>query len=119
MQIRISQLREGPEELFDQLPIVGTMLRLVQGPDRPDYWLVQLVRPLFWFDRGVERAIPHLLLASRFTGVPLTPGVSGVTAGISLVTDAPSAEPAGVDFDRCVHVGIGDCDVLACPTELD
>lgn len=119
MQIRIAALREGPEELFDQLPIVGTMLHLLPGPDRPDYWLVQLRRPLSWFDRGIERSISHLLLASRFAGVPLSPGVSGVTAGIALVTDARLVHEPSVDLEKSVHVGVGDCDVVACRAELD
>lgn len=44
--VSIESMEVGPEELAAQLPAVARLLRTLPGPDRPDYYLLGLQRPL-------------------------------------------------------------------------
>lgn len=44
--VSIDRVVTGPEDLAVQLPVVARVLRTVPGPDRPDYSLAALRRPL-------------------------------------------------------------------------
>jgi hypothetical protein len=63
-RFRVTDIDAAPGDLYDQMPCEGVMLRRIAGPDRPDYWIARLDRPLRWMDEGAERVIDHLVPAA-------------------------------------------------------
>ena len=45
-QVAVTRFDTAPRELEWQLPLEGELYRLMPGPDRPDYSLLVLERPL-------------------------------------------------------------------------
>jgi len=107
MQLTITSIDMGPEELAAQTPIVVELLREIPGDDRPDYWLGEARRPIRSVKDGAERSITHLILAARCEGAVIRPGVQQLPIGIAFVTDASLLEDERLDFAKCDYVAIG------------
>lgn len=107
MQLTITTVDYAPEELYDQTPLVVQVLRELPGPDRPDYWLGELEKPLRWLDDNVERQITHLVLAARWEGTRIEPGAENLPVGIAYVTDDTLLDDSVVAFEKCTYIAIG------------
>jgi hypothetical protein len=73
LRFRVTSVDYEPEDLAAQVPFEGTLLRKIPGPDRPDYWLAELARPLAWHDNGTPRTVTHVVLATRYEGQTIEP----------------------------------------------
>lgn len=107
MQLVITGVDYAPEELEGQVPFQVELIRELPGPDRPDYWLGEVATPLRWVHDGTERQVTHLVLAARYEGARIEPGVSDLVVGIAFVTDPSQLDDAELDFGKCVYVAIG------------
>lgn len=118
-QVSITRFDTAPRELEWQLPLDGELYRLIPGPDRPDYSLLVLERPLHFypapgFDIGrVESEqrvedrkgrpmvrVHALLVCARFVGQQLQPGMHDLAVNIAYVIDNSLARDAVVDFSK-------------------
>lgn len=105
--LTITDVDHAPEELHDQMPLVVELLRELPGDDRPDYWLGRLRTPIRWLHEGRERRITHLVLAARWEGTRIEPGVESLPVGIAYVVDESLVDDSRLDFAKCVYVAIG------------
>src|SRR5262245_59225109 len=114
MRIRVTQLDDGPEELFDQVPFDADLMRQLPGADRPDYWLGALVRPLRWESGGgAASQVTHVILCARLVGEAIAPGMRDTAVNIAFVTDATLLGDRVLDFDKCAYIAIGFADVVS------
>jgi hypothetical protein len=118
-KVSITRFDTAPRELEWQLPLDGELYRLIPGPDRPDYSLLVLERPLHFYpapgfdvrrveaDQRVEDRkgrpmvrVHALLVCSRFVGQQLQPGMRDLAVNIAYVLDNSLARDEVVDFSK-------------------
>jgi hypothetical protein len=107
MRYKITDVDYAPEELYSQVPFEVRLLRQIAGPDRPDYWLAKLGKPLLWKNDGKEISVTHVILAARYIGAAIGPGEQTVTVGIAYVVDATAIDDELLDFKKCHYSAIG------------
>ena len=107
---RITSIDHAPEDLYAQVPFSARLLRQIAGPDRPDYWLAELLSPLSWMDAGTLRSISHLALCARFIGQTITVGLNDLVVGIAYIIDPTVLTDERLDFSKCRYVAIGIAD---------
>lgn len=107
ISFRLTGVDYAPDELHDQLPVDGFLLRRLAGPDRPDYWLAELSAPLHWRDGSVSRTVTHLVVATRYEGESIHEGLERVVVGIAYVTDSSLLKDEMLGFDKAKYVAIG------------
>jgi hypothetical protein len=83
------------------------LLRMIPGPDRPDYWLGVLDRPLRWIDGDRERVVKHVIVCARWQGTQIRALVQDLPVGLAYVTDATQVDDPSVSFDKCRYLAIG------------
>jgi hypothetical protein len=106
MQLTIADVDYAPEDLSSQTPIVAELIKELPGPDRPDYWLAELSRPIHW-SAGQPREITHLILAARWVGTRIAPGARHLPVGIAYVIDPTVLADARLDLKKVKYVAIG------------
>ena len=125
-QVAVTRFDTAPRELEWQLPLEGELYRLIPGPDRPDYSLLVLERPLHFypapgFDLGRVDAeqrvedrkgrpmvrVHALLVCARFVGQQLHPGMRDLPVNIAYVIDNSLARDAVVDFAKIEVAAVG------------
>ena len=108
--IRVKSIDYAPDDLYDQAPFDVDLLREIPGPDRPDYWLGKLRKPLTWLNDGAERQVTHVILTARHMGGSISPTMRNTGVNIAYVTDSSVALDSGLDFAKCTYVAIGVAD---------
>jgi hypothetical protein len=111
MKISIGYIDMGPPELFEAVPIRGTVLKVIPGPDRPDYTLVKLDRPITGSHGGPEFVVRYLVVAARLMGLQFGPGKRDVPANIAYVIDESVLTHETLEFSKCLPVGVGAADI--------
>ena len=125
-QVSITRFDSAPRELEWQLPLEGELYRLIPGPDRPDYSLLVLERPLHFYpapgfdlarveaDQRVEDRkgrpmvrVHALLVCARFVGQQLHPGMRDLAVNIAYVIDNSLARDPLVDFAKIEVAAVG------------
>ena len=107
MQLTIDSVDYAPPDLYDQSPIVAELLREMPGTDRSDYWLAELATPVRWVTENHERKVTHLVLAARWQGTRIVPGVARLPVAIAYVTDQSLLHDRRLQFRKCTYVAIG------------
>lgn len=107
MELTIESVDYAPKELYGQVPLRISLLREIPGPDRPDYWIGTAVTPIQWIENNIEKEITHVVLAARWVGTRIEPGVQDLPVGIAYVTDPSLLDDQQLDFDKCRYVAIG------------
>ncbi|MDC5698237.1 hypothetical protein OO014_13315 [Intrasporangium calvum] len=124
--VHISRFDQAAEELTWQLPVNGELYRLLPGPDRPDYSLVVLPRPLHFYPAegfDLERVaaaqrvpdrkgrpmvrVHALVVCARFVGEQLHPQMSDLPVHIAFVLDDSLARDERLDFAKVEYAGSG------------
>lgn len=103
LRLRIDNLDLAPEELGRQAPFECTLVRVLRGPDRPDYMLFALSKPLDWKGRKAT----HVVLAARLAGTSIQRGIRDLPVGIAIVTDPALQSSGGLRFDQVDYAAIG------------
>ena len=125
-KVAITGLDVAPPELEWQLPLNGELYKLLPGPDRPDYSVMVLERPLHFYPaesfdlgrleddqrtedrRGRPMVRVHaLLLCARFVGQQLHPGMSDLPVNLAYVIDNSLARDDLVDFAKIEYAAVG------------
>ena len=106
MRVTIADLDDAPDDLKAQAPFGVQLTRQLPGPDRPDYWLGRLNRPLRWTHDGRERPITHVILAAKLVGQRIDVERK-LPVGILYVTDQSQVEDQSVDLGKCSYVAVG------------
>ena len=107
MQLTITTVDYAPEDLYEQVPIVVDLLRQLPGDDRSDYWLGAVRTPIRWLADNRPREVTHLVIAARWEGTSISPGVRNLPVGISYVTDQTILNDNNLVFAKCAYVAIG------------
>ena len=107
MRLTIASVDYAPQALDEQAPFSMELLREIPGPDRPDYWLARLEKPLRWIRLDHEVEVNHIVLAARWAGTRIEPGVQHFPVGIAFVTDPSLLEDARFEFSKAEYVAIG------------
>ena len=124
--VRISRFDTAPDELEWQLPLDGELYRLLPGPDRPDYSVVLLERPLHFYpepaldlarvpaDQQVEDRkgrrmvrVDAVLVCARFVGQQLHPGMVDLPVNVAHVLDNALVREDAVDFAKISFAAVG------------
>ena len=106
MRFKISSVDHEPDDLASQIPVRGRLLRQIAGPDRPDYWLAELGRPLSWLTEDGTRIIRHLVLKARWADTAIQPGAK-IPVGICYVIDDAVLSASSFRSAQAVYVAIG------------
>jgi len=65
MELTVTSVDYAPPELDEQVPFKVRLLRLIPGPDRPDYWLGEVVQKLRWIKDNRQIEISHVIVCAR------------------------------------------------------
>ena len=107
MELTIESVDYAPAFLDSQTPIVTDTLHQIPGDDRPDYWLVSLRKPIRCELDRLEHTITHLVLAARWQGTCVEPGIKHLPINIAIVTDETLLADSRLDFEKCAYVALG------------
>jgi len=99
---------DGAEDFDGALPLKGQILRQLPGPDRPDYFLAALDTPFTW--KKEQKKISHIVIAARWVGGVLAPGMSDTPVNIAYVIDDSIHSDPKLDFRKCYYAAIGVAD---------
>jgi hypothetical protein len=107
-RFRVTSVDSAPADLNGQVPFTAKLLRKVAGPDKPDYWLAELEKPLSWVDAGDTRQVTHVVVATRYEGQTITEDFTRLVIGLAYVTDPSALNDAVLSFAKCRYVAIGE-----------
>ena len=107
MRLTITSVDYCPADLSEQVPINVELLRQLPGPDRLDYWLGRLDKPLRWIRNNEQSFVYHLILAARWQGTRIEQGARNIPIGIAYVTDASQLMDSSFAFEKVAYVAIG------------
>ncbi|HET8595746.1 MAG TPA: hypothetical protein VFM07_10905 [Intrasporangium sp.] len=124
--VAITSFDQAPVELTWQTPVNGELYRLVPGPDRPDYSIMVLERPVHFypperFDVArvpAGRRVPDrrgrpmvrvdaLVVCSRFVGQQLHPGMKDLPVNVAYVIDESALTDPSLDFGKIEYAAVG------------
>lgn len=130
-EITVTGVVTGPDELAVQLPLVARVLRTVPGPDRPDYSLAALRRPVrlrstvdvlsaagvdltgvdprtttVGDDGSVVSQVYGLVIAPRTAGVVLAEAVGAVEVATALVLDPSQMADRSLRFEKVLYAAV-------------
>jgi hypothetical protein len=112
-RLRVTSVDSAPDDLYSQVPFTATLLRKVAGPDKPDYWLAELEKPLSWVDAGAARQVTHIVVATRYEGQTITEDFTRLIVGLAYVTDPSALIDADLSFAKCRYVAIGEMEAVS------
>ena len=117
-------------ELQRQLPITAKPLRWIAGPDRPDYLLALLERPIKYHpdeqfdwertqsefvgtdDDGRFVWIYAIIVGSLFAGTQMHAGMKSLAIRLAYVIDHTVGRDDQLVFDKCDYIGQGSASDL-------
>jgi hypothetical protein len=121
MELTVTSVDYAPPELNEQVPFKVKLVRMLPGRDRPDYWLGELTKPLFWIKDNHRIQIEYLVVCARWQGTQIEQCVQHLPIGIAYITDRSQATADALDFAKCQYVAIGlahETSTLPAPTGL-
>jgi hypothetical protein len=107
MRLTITSVDYAPPELEEQLPLKLELLRQLPGDDRPDYWLGFAAKPIRWIDNNIEKTVTHIVVAARWQGTQIAPGVEDLPIGMAYVTDDSLLRDDHFELSKSRYVAIG------------
>lgn len=107
MRFLITSVDYAPDELNEQTPFRGRILRRISGPDRPDYHIAELDQPLKWKKNETEVNITHIVLAARWVDGILGPMMKHTPVNIAYIVDQTVLSDEVLDFEKCFYCAIG------------
>jgi hypothetical protein len=107
MQLTVTSVDCCPLELNDQVPFKVKLLRVVPGPDRPNYWLGEMVKQLRWIDENHKKWVEHVAVCSRWQGTQIVPLAQNLPINIAYIVDPSLLTDRSLEFSKCRYVAIG------------
>ena len=105
MRLAIDNI-DGPRDLADKAPVIVDLVRQIPGPDRPDYWIAALERPLSVAVDGHDREVTHLILSARWVGTAIAPGMKHTPVGVAYAIEGSLLTDEQLSFAKCRYVAI-------------
>ncbi|MFI6431403.1 hypothetical protein [Rhodococcus oryzae] len=121
----LDQADSGPAELAAQLPVRAELVRVLPGPDRPDYCLALLEKRLVFkpgpdfdvsrvgseFLRTDTDGSPAVLVyavvfCARFQGTQVAPDMKDLWVNLAYVIDNSQMRDGAVDFAKLENVAV-------------
>lgn len=112
MNVKVTSVDYAPDDLYEQTPFTARVLRQISGPDRPDYFLAELMHSLTWKRGTTAISVSHLVLCARWVGGVIAPGATNLPVNIAYVIDSSVLDDATLDFSKCHYSAIGTADVV-------
>ncbi|HEX9391162.1 MAG TPA: hypothetical protein VF928_07605 [Usitatibacteraceae bacterium] len=107
MRLTITSVDHAPEKFHAITPIEVRLIRRLPGPDRPDYWLGEVLKPFEYMVDAGTLVARHFILAARWQGTQIEPKVENLPINIAVVTDDSQLTELCVDFAKSNFVAIG------------
>ena len=102
IRVQLIDCDNAPKDMKKQLPIVCSLLRMIPGIDRPDYWLAKCERPL----KDKKTIINYLIIAPRLVGEQIKKGMGSIGINVAYVIDETLLQDSTLNFDKCKPVAI-------------
>lgn len=102
IRIQLIDCDYAPQDMESQLPITCSLLKMIPGKDRPDYWLAKCERPIKFETTDIN----YLILAPRFVGAEMKKGMGSIFLGVAYVTDETLTQDTTLDFNKCKYVAV-------------
>jgi len=93
--------------LNEQVPFKIKLLHMLPGQDRPDYWLGELLKPLFWLKDDRRIQVEYVVVCARWQGTQIEQSVQQLPVGIAYATDHSQVTTDTLDFAKCEYLAIG------------
>jgi hypothetical protein len=110
MRINVTSVDYAPPELEGQTPFQLELLKKIAGSDRPEYWIAVAAQPLRWRREGQDVLVTHVVVAVRWLGAQIAPGMRQLPINIAYVTDISLLEDSFLDVKKSAYVAIGIAD---------
>jgi hypothetical protein len=133
-RIVIDQLDNELAELAGRVPLIGYLMRVIPGSDRPDYCLVVLEDPIPFlppenFDWSITQPefratradgvgflwINAFVICSRIVGEQITPTMRNVQINLAYVVDNTLGRDATLDFGKVYFANIANLNLAPLP----
>lgn len=101
---------EGSRTLEELVPFDINLLRTLPGPDRPDYWLGEVVRPLCFVLNRRRVDFTYAVLAEKAKGGHIEAGARNVPIALAYITDIAQLGAREVNFGQCRYFAIAMTD---------
>lgn len=98
----LDQLDIGPDELAAVLPCRAELLRVLPGPDRPDYALARLEHPLV----TPQRPIFGVVMAARFVGTQFAPDMRDLWVNLAYVIDDSVTQDDALELSKVRYAAV-------------
>jgi hypothetical protein len=107
--IEISSISKGPKELTYQLPIAAKVIQQIPGKDRPDYFVAELEKSIFWVDekKNINTEISYVVIASKKKSQSVESSMKDVILAIAYVTDESVLSDTTLSFKKCTYIADG------------
>jgi hypothetical protein len=105
----IDQVDAGPASLADAVPVRAELLRLIPGPDRPDYALAVLEHPIAVPPDeavGGGRTVHAVVMAPRLVGQQFAPDLRDLQVALAYVIDDSLATDDTLDLAKVGYVAV-------------
>lgn len=108
--IEITTISKGPDELSYQLPIQAKVVKQIPGKDRPDYYLAELEKSVFWIDeeKDINTEINHLIICTKKKSQAVSNEMKNVLLAIAYVLDESVTTAPKLDFRKCAYIADGN-----------
>jgi hypothetical protein len=105
LKLIIINVDYNPLEL--QAPLELELISCLPGPDRPDYWLGKLDKPIIRLSQNHKIPISHLVVCARWEGTQIEAKVQNLPINIAYVVDPTQITDKKISFEKCEYVAIG------------
>ena len=131
-KIVITRVDTAPDDLAAQLPVHAELVRILPGPDRPDYSLAIAKKPIHFHttvaaleqagvdpnaadpqmirvhdDGSVDLVVFGLVLCARVAGETIHLAMQDFPVNIAYIIDNTQLRDASVDFSKSYFAAIG------------
>lgn len=102
IKIQLIDCDYAPQDMEAQLPITCSLIRMIPGSDRADYWLAKCEKSV----KHEDKIFNYLIVAPRFVGEKIEKGMGSIALGVAYVTDESLVQDIKLDFNKCKYVAI-------------
>lgn len=107
MLLVVTSVDHAPEAFHEATPIKIKLVRCLEGPDRPDYWIGEVLTPFEYATDGGPVVARNVILTARWQGMQIEPNAENLPINIAVIIDNRQLNEARVDFAKSSFVAIG------------
>jgi hypothetical protein len=104
MKATITSVNNAPPELRGRAPFAVYLIRQMPGPDRSDYWLCRLERPIVWWQQREKQKVTHVILAVNDQTAKIEDGIQSHPVSLAYITDDSEVDAQTIDFSKCKYI---------------